>query len=182
MFANGERCSTPQEIYAGRWAVITVRPFTWSHPTGGNGVSFGLSNVLLLDHDDPIGSVRANAEAEFADLFVAADSAAAKVVAAGNGTGTFGDRGATRDPTHCSINQLPGGGFLHRGARASMFRKTACGCRRGVESVTRPKAVIARTFSLSLRPMLRRVIAGGPAPLDRLDRRVSRSAGSPRSR
>ena len=98
MFANGERCSTPQEIYAGRWAVITVRPFTWSHPTGGNGVSFGLSNVLLLDHDDPIGSVRANAEAEFADLFVAADSAAAKVVAAGNGTGTFGDRGATRNP------------------------------------------------------------------------------------
>lgn len=65
VFGNGEQCSIPDEVYPGRWARISIRAFAWEHKTGGRGVSFGLSNVQLLDHDDRIGGGRAKVEDEF---------------------------------------------------------------------------------------------------------------------
>ena len=53
------------EVYSGRFARITVRPFFYDHPTGGKGVSLGLQNVQLLDHADPIAGGRVRAESEF---------------------------------------------------------------------------------------------------------------------
>jgi hypothetical protein len=62
--------------YNGRWFRASVNPFNWEHKTGGKGVSFGLVNVQLLSHDDPLagGKVKASNEfdaiddAELADL------------------------------------------------------------------------------------------------------------------
>lgn len=68
-FANGEVCTATEEVYAGRWVWITIRPYTWEHPASGRGVSFGLSNVMLFDHDDRIGGGRAKIEDEFEDFF-----------------------------------------------------------------------------------------------------------------
>jgi len=65
IFANGEDCTIPDEVYPGRWARISVRAYTWEHKANGRGVSFGLSNVMLLDHDDRIGGGRAKVEDEF---------------------------------------------------------------------------------------------------------------------
>jgi hypothetical protein len=65
IFANGDPCSLPEEMYPGRWAYVSVRAYAWEHPTGGRGVSFGLSNVMLLDHDERLGGGRAKAEDEF---------------------------------------------------------------------------------------------------------------------
>lgn len=53
------------EVYGGRWARFSVRPYFWKHPTGGQGVSFGLQNVQLLDHDDPIAGGRVKGTDEF---------------------------------------------------------------------------------------------------------------------
>lgn len=53
------------EVYSGRWARVSVRPFFYDHPTGGKGVSFGLQNVQLLDHDEPIAGGRVKGTAEF---------------------------------------------------------------------------------------------------------------------
>lgn len=53
------------EVYGGRWARLSVRPYFWTHPTGGKGVSFGLQNVQLLDHDDPIAGGRTRGTDEF---------------------------------------------------------------------------------------------------------------------
>jgi hypothetical protein len=65
VFANGEPCTEDDEVYPGRWARVSARLFTWEHPTQGRGVSFGLSNVQLLDHDERIGGGRAKVEDEF---------------------------------------------------------------------------------------------------------------------
>lgn len=65
VFGNGEPCTIPDEVYPGRWARVSVRTFAWEHKTGGRGVSFGLSNVQLLDHDERIGGGRAKVEDEF---------------------------------------------------------------------------------------------------------------------
>jgi hypothetical protein len=69
LFASGDPCTLVEEMYPGRWALISVRTFAWDHPTGGRGVSFGLSNVMLLDHADRLGGGRVKAEDEFGDLF-----------------------------------------------------------------------------------------------------------------
>ena len=55
----------PKEIYMGRWARITVRVYPWTHETGGRGVSLGLQNVQMLDHDDPIAGGQISADHEF---------------------------------------------------------------------------------------------------------------------
>jgi hypothetical protein len=81
VFGSGEECTTEEEIYPGRWARISVRAYAWDHPTGGKGVSFGLSNVMLLDHDERIGGGRAKVEDEFGDFYSAASAAG------GNGSG-----------------------------------------------------------------------------------------------
>ncbi len=53
------------EVYGGRWAYVTVNAFAWDHPTGGKGVSLGLNNVQLLEHDEHIGGGVISAEDEF---------------------------------------------------------------------------------------------------------------------
>lgn len=58
----------PDEIYNGRWCRLTLSPFAYDQ-AGNKGVSFGLGNVQLLDHDDRIvgGAVKAEAEFEAVD-------------------------------------------------------------------------------------------------------------------
>lgn len=51
---NGAKVEDEDQVYEGRWARASVRPFFFDHPTGGKGVSLGLGNVQLLDNDDPI--------------------------------------------------------------------------------------------------------------------------------
>ena len=36
--------------------------------SGVRGVSFGVNNVMVLDHDDPIGNARPKPEMEFASI------------------------------------------------------------------------------------------------------------------
>jgi hypothetical protein len=66
---KGDRTYTEDEeadeVYGGRWARFSVRPYWWKHATGGVGVSFGLQNVQMLDHDDPIAGARVKGTAEF---------------------------------------------------------------------------------------------------------------------
>lgn len=52
------------EVYGGRWARVSCRPFFYD-TNGNKGVSFGLQNVQLLDHDDPLAGGRVRGEAEF---------------------------------------------------------------------------------------------------------------------
>jgi hypothetical protein len=65
IFANGEACTVQDEVYPGRWARVSIRAYAWEHKANGRGVSFGLGNVMLLDHDDRIGGGRAKVEDEF---------------------------------------------------------------------------------------------------------------------
>jgi hypothetical protein len=65
VFASGDPCTTQEEVYPGRWARVSVRAYSWEHVANGRGVSFGLGNVQLLDHDDRIGGGRAKPEDEF---------------------------------------------------------------------------------------------------------------------
>lgn len=51
------------EVYAGRWCVASIRAFTYD-TNGNRGVAFGLNNVMMLYHDEPLGG-RARAEDEF---------------------------------------------------------------------------------------------------------------------
>lgn len=54
-----------EEVYPGRWARLSLRAYPYDHPTGGKGISFGLQNVQLLDHDEPLAQARPAAEDEF---------------------------------------------------------------------------------------------------------------------
>lgn len=53
-----------REMYPGRWMVFTLKAFAYEN-SGNRGVSFGLRNVQLLDHDNPLGGGAARAEDEF---------------------------------------------------------------------------------------------------------------------
>jgi len=55
--ANGKPAEE-NEVYGGRWAIISVNPGNWNHATGGKGISFYMNHVILLDHDDPLGASR----------------------------------------------------------------------------------------------------------------------------
>lgn len=58
--------SESEDVYGGRHARLSLRCYTYDHPTGGKGVSFGLQNVQLLDHDEPLSLMaRPAAESEF---------------------------------------------------------------------------------------------------------------------
>lgn len=52
--ARGANITDEGDIYPGRWCVASLRPFAYD-VNGNKGVSFGLQNVQVLDHDDPIG-------------------------------------------------------------------------------------------------------------------------------
>jgi hypothetical protein len=64
---NGKSAGvTPEDVYAGRWARISCDAYGYE-VDGNKGVSFGLQNIQLLDHDDPmeIGGSRVPAESQF---------------------------------------------------------------------------------------------------------------------
>jgi hypothetical protein len=64
--AKGENISDESEVYPGRWCVASLRAYAYD-VSGNRGVSFGLQNIQLLDHDEPLGG-RARAEEEFAPV------------------------------------------------------------------------------------------------------------------
>ncbi len=70
--AAGQNVTEESEVYPGRWCSASVRAFAWEMKTG-KGVSFGLQNIQLLDHDEPLGG-HARAETEFAPVDGAASS------------------------------------------------------------------------------------------------------------
>lgn len=73
--AKGENVGDDgSEVYPGRWAVASLRAFAYD-VSGNRGVSFGLQNIQLLDHDEPLGG-RARAEEEFAPVDIDAKSGA----------------------------------------------------------------------------------------------------------
>lgn len=69
--AQAQPVTDDSEVYGGRWASVSVRPYFYDHPTGGKGVSLGLQNIQLLEHDDPLGGGRVKAEDEFEAVGVA---------------------------------------------------------------------------------------------------------------
>lgn len=77
--ANGSNVDEESQIYPGRWASLSLRPFAYD-TDGNRGVSFGLQNVQLLDNDTNIAG-RVSAEDEFEPVEAAADPAAGKKAA-----------------------------------------------------------------------------------------------------
>lgn len=69
------------QVYDGRWCRASIRLYWYDHPTGGKGVSAGLNNIQLLDHDTPLprgGS--SNADDEFEAVSTAEGGASADSV------------------------------------------------------------------------------------------------------
>jgi hypothetical protein len=64
-----------KEAYPGRWARASANPFAWDTGKGVRGVSLGLSNVQLLQHDEPFTS-KPRAEDEFDEVAEAMNEAA----------------------------------------------------------------------------------------------------------
>lgn len=88
--ARGNNVEDEAEVYAGRWCVASLRCFAYDR-NGNRGVSFGLQNVQLLDHDEPIGGGRVRAEDEFeavSDDEVSSAASADSVFSSGDGAGT----------------------------------------------------------------------------------------------
>lgn len=56
------------EVYPGMIVRASVRPYAWSHKTGGNGVSFGLGNVQIVRDGPRLGGGSAKPEDEFGAL------------------------------------------------------------------------------------------------------------------
>lgn len=64
---NGKSAGvTPEDVYPGRWARITCDAYGYE-VDGNKGVSFGVQNIQLLGHGDPleIGGGRVAAESQF---------------------------------------------------------------------------------------------------------------------
>jgi hypothetical protein len=53
------------ELYSGAWYRASINVWAWSHPTGGNGVSISLNNVMKI-RDDERYDGGTNAETDFA--------------------------------------------------------------------------------------------------------------------
>ena len=54
----------PDELYSGAWYRVSCRAYAWSHPTGGNGVSFSLDNAMKC-RDDEAYSGKTSASDDF---------------------------------------------------------------------------------------------------------------------
>lgn len=82
--ARNNPVSDESEVYSGRWAQVSVRAGSYGTEQGAEswGVSFFLSNVMLLDHDESLGGGRVNPENEFAPV---ADAPAPKAEGSGAG-------------------------------------------------------------------------------------------------
>lgn len=63
---SGKAVDDPEQVYSGRHCRVSMQAFAYD-TAGNKGVSFGLQNVQLLDHDDPlnVGGGRVAAESEF---------------------------------------------------------------------------------------------------------------------
>jgi len=81
---DGKRVNDPSLVYGGRWCVVTLQAFAYE-TKGNRGVSFGLQNVQLLDHDEPLGSARVRAESEFQPVEISSGNADSAAPAAENG-------------------------------------------------------------------------------------------------
>lgn len=61
----------PDAVYGGRWCIATLKPFLYGPDDRKNivgyGVTLGLNNIKLLNHDTHFGGSRTSAEAEFGD-------------------------------------------------------------------------------------------------------------------
>ncbi|NNM74781.1 ssDNA-binding protein [Enterovirga aerilata] len=57
--------TSSREVYPGRWARISVRPYGYANKT--RGVTLGLGNVQLLRHDTPLGG-RTTAASDFDEV------------------------------------------------------------------------------------------------------------------
>lgn len=64
---RGQPVTEAREIYAGRWAFLSVNPFTYD-TDGNRGVSFGVVNIQLLEHDEPLAGSAVKAENEFSKV------------------------------------------------------------------------------------------------------------------
>lgn len=60
----GQAVTRQAEVYPGRFSRLSVRPFAYDQK-GNRGVSFGLQNAQLLDHDTPMAGTRSRAEDDF---------------------------------------------------------------------------------------------------------------------
>ena len=64
-----DSADAPDEIYGGRWARASIGVYWYSADKSPvPGVGLGLSNVQLLDHDEPLGGGRVAAESEFDEV------------------------------------------------------------------------------------------------------------------
>jgi len=70
--ADLSEINDPSQVYSGRWGMVSLRPYFWEHPTGGKGVSLGLTNVQLLEHDTPMAGGRVDAADDFTPIAGAA--------------------------------------------------------------------------------------------------------------
>lgn len=67
--ASANNVDDESQVYPGRWACVSVRPFVYPARDGGNaGVSFGLQNIQLMDHDTPLAGSAVRAEDEFSPV------------------------------------------------------------------------------------------------------------------
>lgn len=62
--AELNRADLRREVYPGRWATVSVNAFAYDRKTGA-GVSLGLGNVQLLQHDTRLGAARPKPGEEF---------------------------------------------------------------------------------------------------------------------
>jgi hypothetical protein len=70
------RALTEDEVYSGRWGVVSLNPYWYGSIDGGKpGVALGMGNVQFLDHADKIGGSRVTAEDEFEPADDVEDSA-----------------------------------------------------------------------------------------------------------
>lgn len=74
--ARGETVVDPSEVYSGRWAMLSVRANGYN-VDGNKGVSFFLSNVQVLENDDPFGRAPVSPEREFERVVPAGSAGAA---------------------------------------------------------------------------------------------------------
>lgn len=91
---NGQKIdpsSFASECYSGRWARATLRPY-WQSKGKYTGLRIGLTNVQLLDHDEPIGFVKVAGEEEFSAVDVGTSTAPANVAKAATSTASMVDQ------------------------------------------------------------------------------------------
>lgn len=84
--ARGENVDDEAEVYPGRWCFVTLSPYAWVNDKGGKGLSFGMRNIQLLEHDTPLAGGRVAAESEFEAVSVSEGTAPAA-----GGTGSASD-------------------------------------------------------------------------------------------